>query len=106
MALKAILARLGVGGSVSAGGYTDSSGTPGNVTNNSPSGRAAFAAAAAAVTVTNAAVTATSVVICILVSADATLTQIKNVVPAAGSFTVNGNAAATAAATFMFIIFN
>lgn len=106
MALRAVTTALsGAGGSLPLG-YTDSSGTPGNVTNNSPSGRAAFAAAGTSVVVTSSIVTATSKIMAMLISADATLTFIKNIVPAAGSFTVNGNAAATAAATFMFVVFN
>lgn len=86
--------------------YTDSSGTPGNVTNNSPSGRAAFAAAGSTVVVTNSLVTANSIVQCTLETADATLTQILRVTPAAGSFTVVGNAAATGTTKFTFQVIN
>lgn len=85
--------------SVGAGGLMpDSTGSPGNVTQNDAFlGRVAIAAAAASVTVTNNRVTATSVIVPVLQSVDATLTQILTVVPAAGSFTITGNAAATAA---------
>ena len=86
--------------------YTDSSGTPGNVTNNSPRGRAAFAAASATVTVTSSLVTATSSVFVQRETADATLTTILSVVPAAGSFTVTGNAAATGTTKFSFFVVN
>lgn len=86
--------------------YTDSSGTPGNVTNNSPRGRAAFAAAASTITITNSLVTASSSIHLQMIGADATLTQILRVTPAAGSFTVTGNAAATAATSFDFLVIN
>lgn len=86
--------------------FTDSSGTPGNVTNNSPRGKAAFAAAGSTVVVTNSLVTATSLVHIQMEGADATLTSILRVVPAAGSFTVTGNAAATAATNFTFLVVN
>ena len=85
--------------------YTDSSGTPGNVTNNKPRGRAAFAAAGTSVTVTNAMVNATSTVLVQLGGADATLTTVR-VTQAAGSFTVTGNAAATGTAPFDFQVIN
>ena len=85
--------------------YTDSTGTPGNVTNNSGNGRAAFAAAGTAVVVTNSSVAATdTVLVQLLGAADATLTSIVGVTVAAGSFTVTGNAAATAAKSFMFTV--
>ncbi len=107
MAVRGVGALTSVGGSINAGGYTDSTGTPGNVTNNSPSGRAAFAAAGSTVTVTNSAVTATSKVFVQLIgAADATLTQITALTIAAGSFTVTGNAAATAAKSFEFLVVN
>jgi hypothetical protein len=86
---------------------TDSSATPGNVTNNSALGRAAFAAAASTVVVTNSAVTATSeVFVQLLGAADATLTSVVGVTVGAGSFTVTGNAAATAAKSFSFLVIN
>lgn len=85
---------------------TDSSGTPGNVTNNSALGRAAFAAAGTSVVVTNSTVTATSDVFVNLITTDATLTSCRVTAIAAGSFTVTGNAAATAAATFSFLVVN
>lgn len=85
----------------------DSTGTPGNVTNNNQLGRAAFAAAASTVTVTNSSVTATSeVFVQLLGAADATLTSIVGVTVAGGSFTVTGNAAATANKSFSFLVVN
>lgn len=86
---------------------TDSTGTPGNVTNNSALGRAAFAAAGSTVVVTSSIVTASSeVFVQLLGAADATLTSIIGVTVAAGSFTVTGNAAATAAKSFSFMVVN
>lgn len=80
----------------------DSSGTPGNATQNTICGRAAFAAGATSVTITCDRITAASYVFGVLCgsSADATLTQIVRIVPAAGSVTFHGNAAATAATPF------
>lgn len=86
--------------------YVDSSATPGNVTNNSARGRAAFAVGASNVTVTNNMVAATSTVLVVLETSDATLTQILRVTPGAGSFIVTGNAIATAATTFSFQVIN
>ena len=84
---------------------TDSTGTPGNVTNNNVNGRAAFAAAASAVVVTNSRVGAADTVHATLLgAADATLTNIVGVTVAAGSFTVTGNAAASATKGFMFTV--
>lgn len=100
MGLKAVANAL------ASTGITDSSGAPGNVVNNATRGRAAIAAAATACVVTNNQVTANSMVIAVLRSADATLTFIKTVVTAAGSFTVTGNAAATGACPFDFLVVN
>lgn len=85
----------------------DSSGTPGNVTNNNPKGRVAIAAGANSVTVTtNLGITAAGTVFAIInqATADATLTQIVRVVPAAGSFTIYGNANATANTVVDFVV--
>ena len=84
---------------------TDTSGTPGNATINTLSGRAAFAAAGSTVVVTNSTVTATSKVFVSLRAGDATLDSVR-VTPAAGSFTVTGNAAATAITIFDFFVVN
>lgn len=87
---------------------TDSTGTPGAATINEARGRVAIAAAASSVVVTNNQVTANSVVLAVIdqAAADGTLLYIARVVPAAGSFTVYGNAAATAAVTVRFVVLN
>ena len=85
---------------------TDLSGTPGNATINKPSGKVAFAIGASTVVVTNSTVTAASHVICTLQFVDATLTQILTVVPGAGTFTITGNATATAATKVAFLVVN
>lgn len=85
---------------------TDTTGTPGNATINTLRGRAAFAIGASTCVITNSTVTATSTVLCVLQAADATLTDIIRVVPAAGSFTVTANATATAATAFSFLVVN
>ena len=98
-------ARAAVSATVLASTATDSTGTPGNVTNNSANGRAAFAAAGSSVVVTCSAVAATDTVqVTLLGAADTTLTAIAGVTVAAGSFTVTGNAAATATKGFMFTV--
>lgn len=84
---------------------TDLSGTPGNATINTPRGRAAFAAASGTVIITSSLVTATSSIFIQLNSNDATLIRVV-VTAAAGSFTVTGNANATAITTFDFHIIN
>jgi len=81
---------------------TDSSGTPGNVTNNSGSGRAAIAAAATTVVVTSSAVAAADHVF-IQPRAIGTPT-LWSVVTAAGSFTVTVNIAAGATWPFDFVV--
>lgn len=84
----------------------NSTGTPGAATLNTPTGRSAFAAAASSLTITNSLVSATSIVWAVLQTADGTLTSILRVVPAAGSFTITGNAAATAATNVGWVVFN
>lgn len=87
--------------------FTDSSGTPGNVTNNSPRGRVAFAAAATTVVVTNSLVTASSMVKVQLRSGDGSLSVVTTCLTAAGSFTITGNAATTGtAAQADFLVIN
>lgn len=89
------------------GAITDISGTPGNGTVNTPTGRAAFAAAGSTVTITSSLVAATSKIMVTLEgAADTTLTGIVGVTPGAGSFVVTGNAAATATKKFSFVVFN
>jgi len=84
---------------------TDSSGSPGPATINKPSGRSAIAAGVSGVTITNSVVTASSIVIVTPLDLDATLTSFK-AVPGSGSFTVTGNANATAAWKFSWWVLN
>ena len=84
----------------------DTSATPGAATVNHPSGKVAIAAGASSVVVTNSLVSATSIVTPVLQFVDATLTQILTVVPAAGSFTIRGNANATLATKVAFQVTN
>lgn len=107
MSVRGVAPQIGAGGSLKAGSFTDSSATPGNVTNNSPRGRVAIAAAASAVVVTNSTVTAQSTVIAVInQAADATLTQLLRVQTGAGSFTITGNANATATTVIDFVVIN
>ena len=85
--------------------FTDRSGAPGSVTANTLRGRVAIAAAANSAVVTNSLVTANSLVIPVVESADATLVAAR-CAPAAGSFTVLGNAAATATCNIGFVVIN
>lgn len=87
--------------------FTDSSGTPGAVTNNSPRGRVAFAAAASVVVITNSLVTAASMVSAQLRATDGALTLLMSCISAAGSFTITGNAITTGtAAQVDFLVIN
>lgn len=87
--------------------FTDSTGTPGNVTNNSPRGRVAFGAGAATVVVTSSLVTAASMIIVTLRTPDTALTDVLRVLPTAGSFTITANAASTGtAAQADFLVVN
>lgn len=85
--------------------YTDTSGTPGSATANTASGRSAIALGASAATITSDQCFTTSVVLAQLEDLDATLTRIK-VVPGNGSFVVTGDATATAATKFRWVIVN
>lgn len=80
-------------------------GTTGAVTINQPSGTVNIAAAGTSVVVTNSLVTANSIVVAVLRTNDTTAV-LKNVVPAAGSFTITLNAAATATTSIGFIVIN
>ena len=87
--------------------YTDSTATPGNVTNSSPRGRVALAAAATTIVVTSTLVTATSMVNCQLRATDGAATAISTVVAGAGSFTITFNGASTGtAAQVDFMVVN
>jgi hypothetical protein len=91
--------RLFVPKTVTAGGTTGAQ----NI--DKISGTVNFAAAATSLVVTNALVTADSIVMAVVRTNDATAT-IKNVVPAAGSFTINLEAAATAETSVGFFVIN
>ncbi len=80
-------------------------GTNGAQTINKPSGTVNFAAGATSLVVTNSLCSANSLVFAVVRANDATAI-IKNVVPAAGSFTITLNAAATAATSIGFFIIN
>jgi hypothetical protein len=86
----------------------DSTGAPGSATINAPSGRFAVAALASSATITNSSVSASSVVLCVIQTADASLTSIKSVTigGGGGSFTFNGNAAATGTTVVGFMVLN
>lgn len=87
--------------------FTDSSGTPGNVTNNSPRGRVAVAAAATTVVVTNSLVTASSMIVAMVRAIDGAATDIVTTTAAAGSFTITMNAATTGTACVLdFLVVN
>jgi hypothetical protein len=87
--------------------YTDSTATPGNVTNNSPRGRVALAAGASTIVVTSSLVTATSAVFTNLRSVDGAATNINTVTTGAGSFTITFNGASTGtAAQVDFLVVN
>jgi hypothetical protein len=98
-------AAAGAGGSL-AQGYTDNSGTPGNTTINTPSGKAAIAAASSACTVTNSTCVATSKVFISLLGNDTTATSARVTSINAGNFVVTSNAATTAATSFDFLVVN
>ncbi len=73
--------------------------TSGAQTINLPQASCAIAAAASSVVITNNLVDANTKILAVInqTAADTTLTSIVRIVPAAGSFTIFGNAAATAA---------
>lgn len=80
-------------------------GTTGAQTIDRPSGTVNFAAGATSLVVTNSLCTTSSIVLPVVRTNDTTAT-IKNVVPAAGSFTINLGAAATAETSVGFFIIN
>jgi hypothetical protein len=79
--------------------------TTGAQTINKASGSVNFAAAATSLVVTNSLVTANSVIICTVGTNDTTLKSVA-AVAAAGSFTMHGNAAATAETRVNFLVTN
>lgn len=80
-------------------------GTTGAQTINKASGTVNFAASAVTLVVTNSLVTTSSLVFCTIRTNDTTAI-IKNVVPAAGSFTILLDAAATAETSVGFLVIN
>lgn len=84
--------------------YTNTA-TVGAVTINKAAGRVNIAAAGTSIVVTNSYATANSEIFAVVSNADATA-YIKNVVPAAGSFTITLGAAATAQTAISFFIVN
>lgn len=104
--MSGIVNAAGIVATDSSGKITDTTAAPGNATINGLKGRVAIAIAAASVVVTNNQIAANSVVLPIINQAatDATLTDIIRVQVAAGSVTITGNAAATAAVFVDFIV--
>ncbi len=96
---------LGAAGLGFSGLYMDytNTATVGAVTINKSSGRAIVAAGQTSVVVTNSKATAAAHIFAVVAAADTTA-LLKNVVPAAGSFTINLNAAATADTPVSFFI--
>lgn len=86
--------------------YTDDSANAGNRTVNNVRGKSAIAAAAATCVITNSFITVNSQIIVTLEFVDATATFVKACIPAAGSFTLTANAAATANTKFSWIVIN
>jgi hypothetical protein len=80
-------------------------GTTGPQTINGPSGTVNFGIGASSLVVTNSLCTTSSIVFATVRTNDATA-YIKNVVPAAGSFTINLGANATAETSVGFFIIN
>lgn len=80
--------------------------TTGAYTTNEFTGRASIAAAASSVVITHPSVQAGSVIMAVVsqAAADTTLLRVERVVAAAGSFTIYGTAAATAATTVSWAI--
>lgn len=86
-------------------GFSNTTAVPGAATINKSAGRVLLAAGQISLVVTSSYAFATSIVGVTLETADATFTRV-TVTPAAGSFTITGNAAATAAVTMSFSILN
>lgn len=82
--------------------------TVGAATQNTVQGRAAIAAAGTSVVITNSLVDASSRIVATIsqAAADATALSVDRVVPAAGSFTIYVNAAATATTYIDWVIVN
>lgn len=89
-----------------AAAATANTATAGAITQNTWTGTAIIATGASSVVVTNSLVNANSVVFAVVsqAAADGTLLRVERVVPAAGSFTIYGTAAATANTTVTWAI--
>ena len=92
-------------GKISIDATNTAAGTTGNQTINRPTGTVNIAAAGTSVTVTNNLVTANSLVFAVIRTNDSTAV-IKNIVPGAGTFTINLNAATTAETSIGFWVIN
>ena len=82
----------------------DSTGTPGNATLNTGSGKSAFATGASSIVVTNSRAKTTSHVLVTFIDRDATCIDAVNTVNAAGSFTITCAVAATADTKFHWFL--
>ncbi len=87
---------------------SSSSPTTGAATVNQMRGTCAIAAGQSSVVITNPYVTANSFVSAVVAqaAADGTLLYVARVLPAAGSFTIYGNAAATATTVINWVVIN
>lgn len=99
------LFKIGKGGNIDVAKTITTPGTTGNQTINKIAGTVNIAAAGTTVTVTNSLVTANSIIMCTVQTNDTTAV-IKNAIPAAGSFVINLNTAATAETAVSFFIIN
>lgn len=85
--------------------YSDTTANPGAAIINKPAGRVKLAAGQTTLVVTSSYAFVTSIIRLVIETADATFTRCIPI-PAAGSFTITGNAAATAAVTISYTIEN
>lgn len=99
------LYKIGADGKITYWATNTAAGTTGPRTIDRPSGTVNFAIGASALVVTNSLCTTSSIVFATVRTNDATA-YIKNVVPAAGSFTINLGANATAETSVGFFIIN
>lgn len=97
--------QLSLAADLSFASFTDDSATTGNRTVNSVRGFNAFAAASSSIVITNSFVTALSQIVVTIMTADATA-LLKNVVPAAGSFTITLNANTTGITKVAWTVIN
>lgn len=96
---------LSINGDIIHNKTITAAGTTGAQTINITTGRVNFAAAATSLVVTNSLVTANSIVHCTVATNDTTMKSAA-CVPTAGSFTIYGNAAATAETAVAFTVTN